>query len=545
MSLEQLAQHVQSRGRGNDKMLIHMTPSEVGGLQALAKAHGGSLTINPDTGLPEAGFLEKILPTVIGAGVGIATMNPMLGAAAGGAAGMAMNKGSLQAGIMAGLSSYGIGSLGVGIAGAGAAATSTAGALGQTSLAGAVDAGLMTTGGTLTDAGVAAMDIGGASTVTDLAPEAMGNVASSSAINPVVNTPSTWDNLRTGFSTIGESPQGWGGFLKNNAFSLGMGAMPLLINPTDQQNQNQQGEAEGEIRPYTFTRTQNPNFGMPGQPYFNQSFTAGTPVAASDFTGFNNGGIVALADGGVSGPYTRPTRTVDPAVTEYNQKLMQQAQQEYVNSPQLGAFHSAIPNAGVFNQQAADAYQTLQNKQAADRAANPPQPGIGGYVFDQATGRFSKPDVAPEEPTNVGQQGMSDWDLLQRYGYNPYSTSGGGAASGGVMPNDLRYASGGGIRDLPSSHLGDYSDGGRLLKGPGDGVSDDIPAQIGEKQPARLADGEFVVPARIVSEIGNGSTDAGAKRLYQMMDRVQKARKKSVGKGKVAVDSKAYKHLPV
>ncbi len=93
-------------------------------------------------------------------------------------------------------------------------------------------------------------------------------------------------------------------------------------------------------------------------------------------------------------------------------------------------------------------------------------------------------------------------------------------------------------------HLGDYSDGGRMLKGPGDGVSDDIPATINGKQPARLADGEFVIPARIVSELGNGSTDAGAKRLYAMMDRIQEGRKKTVGKDKVAVDSKAKKHLP-
>jgi hypothetical protein len=93
------------------------------------------------------------------------------------------------------------------------------------------------------------------------------------------------------------------------------------------------------------------------------------------------------------------------------------------------------------------------------------------------------------------------------------------------------------------SHLGDYSDGGRLLRGPGDGVSDSIPAMIGKRQPARLADNEFVIPARIVSEIGNGSTEAGARRLYAMMDRVQAARKKTVGKGKVAVDSKAYKAL--
>lgn len=94
------------------------------------------------------------------------------------------------------------------------------------------------------------------------------------------------------------------------------------------------------------------------------------------------------------------------------------------------------------------------------------------------------------------------------------------------------------------SHLGDYSDGGRLLKGPGDGVSDSIPASISGRQPARLADGEFVIPARIVSEIGNGSTDAGARKLYAMMDRIQKARSKSVGKGKVAVDSNSDKYLP-
>jgi hypothetical protein len=94
-------------------------------------------------------------------------------------------------------------------------------------------------------------------------------------------------------------------------------------------------------------------------------------------------------------------------------------------------------------------------------------------------------------------------------------------------------------------NLGGYSDGGRLLKGPGDGVSDSIPASIGaKKQPARLADGEFVVPARIVSELGNGSTEAGARKLYAMMDRVQRARGKTTGKNKVAANSRAEKYLP-
>ena len=74
------------------------------------------------------------------------------------------------------------------------------------------------------------------------------------------------------------------------------------------------------------------------------------------------------------------------------------------------------------------------------------------------------------------------------------------------------------------SSLGSYSDGGRMLKGPGDGMSDSIPASIGNKRPARLADGEFVVPADVVSHLGNGSTDAGAKQLYAMMDKVRTAR---------------------
>ena len=104
------------------------------------------------------------------------------------------------------------------------------------------------------------------------------------------------------------------------------------------------------------------------------------------------------------------------------------------------------------------------------------------------------------------------------------------AAQGGIMG----YAKGG---------LGSYSDGGQLLKGPGTGISDDIPAQIGNHQPARLANNEFVIPARIVSEIGQGSTDAGAKALYEMMDRVQNARKKTMGKGNFAKNSHAEKEL--
>lgn len=145
-----------------------------------------------------------------------------------------------------------------------------------------------------------------------------------------------------------------------------------------------------------------------------------------------------------------------------------------------------------------------------------------GRIGGMQQGRFA-------ELAHVLQPGTAQYDnyMKNRGPSNQFERfAAGGMAGGGI------------------SHLGDYSDGGRLLRGPGDGVSDSIPAMIGAKQPARLADGEFVVPARIVSELGNGSTEAGARKLYAMMDRVQRARRKTTGKGRVAKNTRPEKYLP-
>jgi len=164
-----------------------------------------------------------------------------------------------------------------------------------------------------------------------------------------------------------------------------------------------------------------------------------------------------------------------------------------------------------------------------------------------AASSFTPQSIADAYQQAVGSGAMSEAEFVQRamqeYGVSANQLgearnlllSSQGMADGGLAA----LARGGGV-----GHLGDYSDGGRLLRGPGDGVSDDIPATINGKRPARLADGEFVVPARIVSELGNGSTEAGARQLYAMMDRIQKRRSKTVGKKNVAVDSKAHKLLP-
>jgi hypothetical protein len=147
------------------------------------------------------------------------------------------------------------------------------------------------------------------------------------------------------------------------------------------------------------------------------------------------------------------------------------------------------------------------------------------YIYDQQNQRYLENGMGT--PSEAPRSYNYDAQNQQFTSQVPPTTT---MATGGI--SDAHY------------NLGGYSDGGRLLRGPGDGVSDSIPATIGRKQPARLADGEFVVPARIVSELGNGSTEAGARKLYAMMDRVQKARRKTVGKDKVAKNSKADKYLP-
>jgi len=166
-----------------------------------------------------------------------------------------------------------------------------------------------------------------------------------------------------------------------------------------------------------------------------------------------------------------------------------------------------------------------------------------------ALGGLSKRPVGAYTPPNAIDTGGS----LSKFKYDPnnyspdvvvpprppyqanYSGMAGApttAAEGGIMS-----LAGGG----KTYSLGDYSDGGRLLKGPGDGMSDDIPATIGHKQEARLADGEFVVPADVVSGLGNGSTDAGAKHLYKMMDKVRHARTGRKTQGK---QIEAEKYVP-
>ena len=165
--------------------------------------------------------------------------------------------------------------------------------------------------------------------------------------------------------------------------------------------------------------------------------------------------------------------------------------------------------------------------------------GITGLPTENVQSRYQAamgPNVAARRP---GSGGVTYFSPMQYSPVGNFTTT--APAAPVETPETIVAAGGGMMKSGGISDLGGYSDGGRLLRGPGDGVSDSIPASINNKQPARLADGEFVIPARIVSELGNGSTEAGARKLYAMMDRIQKSRRKAKN---IAANTKADKHLP-
>ena len=207
------------------------------------------------------------------------------------------------------------------------------------------------------------------------------------------------------------------------------------------------------------------------------------------------------------------------------------------NTQPNGAMNGAQPN-GPMNPIVARATEQvkLQQSQQGQQSQMPPTPPPApqGIMGAQTQPQFI---VLPQQQQQPMGQPMGQ--PIGQFTQPPM-----GQPMGGTTTQPTQNAAGGGMmRD----NLGGYSHGGiaGLTRGPGDGVSDSIPAQIGGsgKQPARLADGEFVIPSRIVSELGNGSTEAGAKALQAMVDRIQTRRSKTVGKGKVAVNSRARKEL--
>ena len=503
MSLKIAAEHLKSKGRGPDTELVHMTKGEIKGLRQLALAHGGDLTINPETGLPEAGFLSKILPIVAAGAATYFTAGaaaPLLEAELAG--GALAGYGGLMAGAGAGAL---IGGVSAGIQGGNVGRGALFGGLG-----GALSGGLgaydaspalnPTTGEEITKLTLNSDVNAGLAGTTQYVPTpppaapftpaelAAGTSRAASTI-PEVTAAQSAEAMKT---------------LGNAGVSYGTQAVPGSM-----------GATYGELGSSMTDMAK--KAAILGAPGFGAQMGAGDAFAGS------------------SGQV--PTGQQTPSMLSRI-------------SPNFRAQEPAQPNPYYVAQ-----YEDYRVPRAATgglmNSAFGPQDGQTNYAGGGAIA-FANRGVVQDLPRDPGMSSGTYTDTdpntasLDAYNAALYRFNKVNKKAGIKAPvqfkqaqalGDIEEAAGGGIMH----GLGGYSDGGRMLKGPGDGMSDSIPATIGSKQPARLADGEFVVPADVVSHLGNGSTDAGAKRLYGMMDNIRKAR---TGKKKQAPEVNTRKFLP-
>ena len=598
MSLQLVANHLAQKGRGPDSTLVHMSNREVAGLNALAKKHGGQLSVNPDTGLPEAGFLDNILPMVAGAGLTYFSGGAISPLMAGGIIGgiTALDSKDLSKGLVAGLGAYGGSGMVGGLAGLGAASTGA------------------------------------------------NEVAREAAVNSAMQNGTYQSSVGSGLSEFAAQPMAslstlGGGSAIKGSLPILAGLAPAAAEAIDEEEGDEApAQHKGYIRKYaldpvTGQYKQVGAYEAGGDPNVDVSSKAGTAGAFGAVGQSEYEAAQGMAAGGTTdssriydylmgrGPnpmqFTRaaaPTAAVTPtppvAPITPTTPILEEVYDPYGNIQRGGGNYDPERREAELN--AVNDYLNVNNdgmtlnkyfdlspkdrKELDDKAAkaSPIRAGIGTFVKELGTpmifrgieaikNMFPKPvelnkSYAPVEDMQgivnpAYTQHLADMEARGFVGsgakegsspapdpgaVNTQGSEGGGGwgsrdAGGGPSnnnPGDTGRGGGGahlahgGIANLHQYNLGSYSDGGRLLKGPGDGVSDDIPATIGRGQPARLADGEFVIPARIVSELGNGSTDAGARELYKMMDRIQAGRRKTVGKKQVAKNSKAVRHLP-
>jgi hypothetical protein len=528
MSLTHIADHLASQGRNNDTQLVHMTPNELRALNKLSLDHNGKpLSTNPKTGLPEAGFLSSLLPTI--AGVAGAAMGLPTWAVIGGV-GLAATAltGDIGQGIMAGLGAWSGGKLGADIANA-STLTQTGADVGAKAFEATADSALKTTMEPFSET------LGRTFTV-DPTKEFIGQSFTPSAASSIADQAKTFiPEVSTGVANAASTafPQGATAYTPFENFSSGLdyakanpmsflsrpgvgmnvasAALPGVLALMDQQQQTIPGAKEEE-NPFGLKRLSKDFKGsFPTQP--NPYYTAQYPDYRAKPYGMNEGGLSDI-------DRYKSKGKVDYKKTLDSIKLMNEGISEL--SPSSSEFAPIIPRdpgdamggPGIVEYE--EEYRGMApNERALAMLQNNRKRTLKDDIASglQSVGSLGSLDFTPAAQKQAMLEAQAKQQIIQE------------AKSGGLM----------------DGHLGDYSDGGRLLKGPGDGVSDSIPATIGGKQAARLAEGEFVIPARIVSELGNGSTDAGAKRLYAMMDRVKAKRAKAKD---IAADTKAYKLLP-
>jgi hypothetical protein len=419
--LASVAQNLADKGRKGDSMLVHMTPDEVAGLQALAQQMGGSLTINPQTGLPEANIFKKLLPMALGfalgpAGFGVFQSALTTGLAVG--AGYTLATGSLQQGLAAGLGAYGGSNLGTGLQAAGTADAATSAAASD-----AASSGLQVAGG------------------------AGGAAAEAAMVDPTALHPDLAGTI---------TPSG------SSVFDLSPPANYSVAAP---------GAAEG------VSLGTKSGFQASLPEVSSVSLTSADPTATSFETGLG-GGVTPTA------PPATPGSALTGAERYFGDKATSDLAAERYAARTGSTLGTSLMQTlgGATLQSAAEEQEAVKAQQAAIDEKRERRKRLAEEVARQTLGRVT-------------------------------------VRSGGLM-----QLAGGGMSYMEAGGTTGPTGAPREVVGNGDGMSDSVPADIEGVQEARLADGEFVIPADVVADIGNGSSDAGSKKLYDMMDRVRKAR---------------------
>ena len=499
-----------SLGRHGDTMLVHMSPEEVQGLESIARMQGTRLTRNPDTGMPEAfslgGFFKSLLPTV--AGLGISAMFPgaspwLIGTLAG--VGTTLATGNPLAGIMTGLGVGGGMGIGKGVFNIGENLASNAGS----EVAESVGANELAKQGAAYTAG--------------------------QGVSPFVNNPTM---IAQQASTAAALP--------NYTAELGMANNPAFNTATMQ-------------APTSAVIGQNlSTFGAGAKEAFNNPTALINELGGGSQAAFKLGSplIGATANGIEPKDYLG----YDPNAPQPEQKkidINKPLNLNYDTGLKLYATGGTISTGGNFN-----TYNTIDDQ--AIKQANLSQDGFGlgrlislvgaqeinqaktfGYAEGGSLNLDGLPSLnlntMPSINLNTGTTNPSiTVDVASNNSRNsPFGNMMGNSIPSSILTNRANAFNNAGINFGSNNmtpfqnmkNIGGMAKGG-YLDGQGDGMSDSIPATIEGKQPARLADGEFVVPADVVSHLGNGSSKAGSKRLYSMLDKVRKARTGHTKQGK-------------
>ena len=517
--LPALAQDLASRGRNGDTMLVHMTPGEVQGLQALAYTQGGSISVNPDTGLVEANFLKRMLPMIAGAALTIGSggaINPLTaGMIVGGVEGV--RTGDLGKGLMAGLGAYGGAGFGAGLSAAGGA-TAPAGTSLISSQPAASFAGANL--GTTSAATTAPTTIGERFATAGRGFEALGTESGRANF---MGTAATGSTPATGIG-------GFGGLAKSTLAS----AAPFM-----------------EQKPATMPTPEDPyaNYAGPYKPTERQvrypTEEERRRLGTGEFTYFTPSNPIPFADGGA----------VSPAQAQVMQNIANV--QNLAGLPAVNRSLMSFPQAPRNAARAAMVYNPVQSRTSGMPSREqsfgfrpvqvvgmPDTSGLDiGGGFGQLSGRgLPTPGYTYDAASQSLRPSQAYLDAIaaRRQEIANEQAAAEAAAAAAAATNFSGFEKGGSVPTLEEGGfvltkkavdgLGDGDNkrgqqvaqknlGAKPIRGPGTGTSDSIPTTIAGKQRALVSNGEAYVPAKKVKQNG------GAKAFYELMARAEKAAK--------------------